>query len=384
MFNKTLSEIEFVDVDNFCKTYNEGIRVEYKRELIDKIPKAISAFANTQGGILVMGVTADDVTNKVISLDGIDAGAGIEEKIINSALDGIYPSVLPEVKIVEVPGKDNKVIIIRVHESEHAPHAIQNSTKVYIRTGSVSKPYDLSKIDRIEYLLDRRRQSNIIKNDLADVSFSRCLRLLKENPIKAPYIKVNINPMYPNKPVISLNDLFEFSRNNYGDSKRVPGGVCSLFGRKGDFTYRSLDHYGMVSTCESLIKSKAGWVSSNIEENERVYLRFTSILILIIKAIKFAYFFYEKCNYMGNLEIKVELMNIASEYLLLGENFFSDSSWCSIDNAVESFANVGPEEIKDRLLERMGVFAKDILWVFNCEADPEGLVNKVVVANGFV
>ena len=57
---------------------------------------------------------------------------------------GIYPSVMPEVLLVDVPDSDNVVIVVRVDESIQAPHAIQNSAKVYIRTGSVTQPYELS------------------------------------------------------------------------------------------------------------------------------------------------------------------------------------------------------------------------------------------------
>lgn len=63
MFNKTTTAIGFDDVESFCRERNEGVLVEYKKELIDNIPKAVFAFANTLGGILVMGLAADKETN---------------------------------------------------------------------------------------------------------------------------------------------------------------------------------------------------------------------------------------------------------------------------------------------------------------------------------
>ena len=53
---------------------------------------------------------------------------GIREQILQSALTGIYPAVIPEVEICPVPGSDNVVVIVRVNENVQAPHAIQNST----------------------------------------------------------------------------------------------------------------------------------------------------------------------------------------------------------------------------------------------------------------
>ena len=53
---------------------------------------------------------------------------------------------------------DRVVVVVRVNESPQAPHAIQNSTKVYIREGSITQPYELAAIGRIEHLLKRREE----------------------------------------------------------------------------------------------------------------------------------------------------------------------------------------------------------------------------------
>ena len=97
--------------------------------------------------------------NKVLfPIEGIPKTPGLEERIVQSAITGIYPSVMPEVILIDVPDSDNVVVVVRVDESIQAPHAIQNSAKVYIRTGSVTQPYELSDIDRIEYMLKRPRE----------------------------------------------------------------------------------------------------------------------------------------------------------------------------------------------------------------------------------
>ena len=45
-----------------------------------------------------------------------------------------------------------------VDESAGAPHAIENSRKVYVRTGNASNPYDLADVDSILELVKRRRE----------------------------------------------------------------------------------------------------------------------------------------------------------------------------------------------------------------------------------
>ena len=94
MFTKPIDEITFEDVESFCQEWAEGIRVEYKREIRvnTHIPKIVSSFANTYGGIFLIGVEADQTKNEVIfPIQGIPQRNGIEEQIQQSALTGIYP-----------------------------------------------------------------------------------------------------------------------------------------------------------------------------------------------------------------------------------------------------------------------------------------------------
>ena len=56
------------------------------------------------------------------------------------------------------------VVIVRVNESLQAPHAVENSTKVYFRPGSITQPYkyELADMDRITYMLRRREDSQVV------------------------------------------------------------------------------------------------------------------------------------------------------------------------------------------------------------------------------
>ena len=102
MFTKLASEIDFNNIESFGSKWGEGVRVEYKIE-IAHIPKKISSFANTQGGIFIIGVETDQKNKVKFSIQGIPNEDGIEERIVQSALTGIYPAVMPEVIIRDVP-----------------------------------------------------------------------------------------------------------------------------------------------------------------------------------------------------------------------------------------------------------------------------------------
>ena len=86
MFNLTKEEITFEVVQAFCREWQEGVRVEYKQEIKD-IPKIVSSFANTQGGVFIIGVKANQTDNEVIfPIEGIPKTPGLEERIVQSAI----------------------------------------------------------------------------------------------------------------------------------------------------------------------------------------------------------------------------------------------------------------------------------------------------------
>ena len=224
MFTKPIDEITFEDVETFCKECPEGVRVEYKT-VIKYIPKIVSSFANTHGGIFLIGVEADQTNNRVTTIPGIPQRNGIEEQIQQSALTGIYPGVMPEIKLVDVPNTGNVVVIVRVDESVQAPHAIQNSTRVYIRTGSITEPYELSDMDRISHMLKRRENSQLVGEQILQRINQRASRNMAMNEVT---LTVIAQPIFPHRPVISTSDIYGLPNMEPWPPRRVAGGVfCS-------------------------------------------------------------------------------------------------------------------------------------------------------------
>ena len=66
IFSLEKSKIDFKEVKTFCdQKISEGLRVEYKEDfpINEKLARTICAFANTAGGIILIGVTADKRNN---------------------------------------------------------------------------------------------------------------------------------------------------------------------------------------------------------------------------------------------------------------------------------------------------------------------------------
>lgn len=162
LWQKSIEMIEYGDVDLFLQGKQpEGHRLDYKLDFPNDLAKTIAAFANTLGGMIILGVDSDKVTNEPIwpPLVGMPGKPGIADRIIQIATETIYPPVRVSVAQIEngyLSG--HQIAVIRVDESKEAPHAVDKRRKVYVheRTDNKNDPHVLADIDRIKYLMDRR------------------------------------------------------------------------------------------------------------------------------------------------------------------------------------------------------------------------------------
>ena len=111
----------------------ESERIEYKSQLTDEIYKEVIAFANTDGGIIYIGV--DDQGNAT----GIDDVDGTYTRLTNGVRDAIRPDVTMFVRYVL---QDNQVIRIEIGEGSYKPYYLKGKglkpNGVYVRQGASS------------------------------------------------------------------------------------------------------------------------------------------------------------------------------------------------------------------------------------------------------
>lgn len=299
MFTKPINEIEYEDVKNCCDEQGEGFHVEYKRDVKDykkHIPKIVSSFANYQGGTLIIGVECDRKMNEVKSIDGIPSRNDIEEQVRNIALTKIYPPIMPAVRIVGMPNSDNVLVVVHVDESVQAPHTIINKTHVYIRSGNISHPYKLADIDMIEYMFKRRTDSQVVAKRILDRIEERASYLLKRRYPPPPFLTVSIQPIFPYRPIISPSTTYRLHTPQTYPPRRVNGGVCYF----QDHECFEFNEYGIVS--RSTILSVPG--------ESKGQIRFGDLLYDINYFLEDARKFYQNCEYLGNIEFKMQLQNV--------------------------------------------------------------------------
>ena len=109
--------------------------VEFKRQFTEELYKEVVAFANTDGGILYVGV---DNQGNPCGLDDID---GEYTRITNGIRDAILPDVT---MFVRSSVQENKVVRIVVGEGTNKPYYLRakglKPNGVYVRQGTSSVP----------------------------------------------------------------------------------------------------------------------------------------------------------------------------------------------------------------------------------------------------
>lgn len=129
----------------------ESQRCEFKREYTDNILKTVVAFANSEGGKVLIGV---DDNGKTIGLKDIDESY---TRVINSIRDNISPDITMFIKYTV--DENDKTIEVEVSEGTNKPYFLKGKGMrpegVYVRQGATSAPASVDKIRQMIKLSEK-------------------------------------------------------------------------------------------------------------------------------------------------------------------------------------------------------------------------------------
>ncbi len=125
----------------------ENIHLDYKdSRAIDKnkrheIAKDVSAFANSDGGILIYGIREEE--HLPIEIDqGVDHSIFTREWLEEVIISNITP-IIDEIKIVQIPlSETNSAFAIQIPKSYRAPHQDHSSKRYFKRYNFKSQPME--------------------------------------------------------------------------------------------------------------------------------------------------------------------------------------------------------------------------------------------------
>ena len=119
----------------------EGQEVEFKEGVeANKLAKEFVAFANTNDGIILIGVDDEGI------IKGVNDPKKSEEKIRNIAQENGNPSI--QLETMEYDINNKKILAIFVPQGRHKPY-LRNDGKVFVRRGSTSRAADPTEVKEL-------------------------------------------------------------------------------------------------------------------------------------------------------------------------------------------------------------------------------------------
>lgn len=129
------------DIEQLLKN-PESKTLEFKQNLNSpmRIMNTIIAFANTAGGIIIVGV--EDKKHQVC---GISSPWQEEEKLTNLVSSHVLPQLVPDIEVI--PWRNTYLLKIQIYPSSNRPHYLRKAgieKGTYIRVGSTNRQVDSS------------------------------------------------------------------------------------------------------------------------------------------------------------------------------------------------------------------------------------------------
>jgi hypothetical protein len=270
----------------------------------------LSSFANSYGGILIVGVSAP-ASVPLAPFEGIvfperEPGLTVQ----NICRDDIFPEIPLYTSFVSSRIQGKAFLVAQVNESPKAPHAIEHSTQVYIRTGDSSNPTALADMGMIERLLLRRREVLGRWEDFYAESFFLAERA--GLTLNVPRLELRVGPLYPTEVLITREKVSEFLgdsvlQHSFGFEDRALRHPQGAILSRNDHTamYLNIGELGTIHYLEPLLS-----MSQPIPGEGPVVYPFWWITHPVLRIIDVASALMNRHGVSCNLRVEARLENV--------------------------------------------------------------------------
>lgn len=435
ILNKPINSFSFEDISFFCQQgHIEGIQLDYKQELPSKgLAKHFSAFSNTRGGVIIIGVKEDKKTGKPAAWNGVKNEGKLVDRIHQ------YASSLESIPSYDVHTTNEKngnvFILIRIFEGDRTPYYVHNDANLWVRTGSISNSIDIASPDYAEILFGKREKAELSRNNnirrafqiyeaglmraekerlrsiteeeneferkkqqeikekgSSEVEFSP-KTILSELGTNVSMLTLLAQPFYPRRALISPLNLL-----NSLDKIRVPASRGN-----NEFPSSNMDpipdgllrfywgYYDGMIECEQIYSN--GFVFHSIDvlrpdnqSRSNIYLsHIFSLLIIFLKALKN---YYNQVNYqggvIGNILLKEAADIIINKIRPTGwdvwghkKSLLSEYRW---DLELDTRILNDDLTLQEYFIEKI----KEIYWSFGYKPEQDKLYKAYLKENGWL
>lgn len=387
MFGIPIEKIEFADIDAFCRSgIREGILLDFKKDFPARLEKAIAAFANTYGGFVLIGIDETSTNSPVTPIHGVALGSGLRERVIQVAINAIYPPVIPEVKVVEFKSRpdlkanDRAVVVIRVHESDVGSHAVDGRTTVYLRVDNVSDPYRKATVDELEWFANKRGRALAEKNRVIGIaqehSRNYLIRLRAQHQLPTTHPRARFAfwtvPTFPHGPVASPQEFLKIcpSLSIFLPSHRhilplgsvlpITGGIYFDGDYRSDYRYTEVQQQGLV------YHEYGFWWDD--EDRWRGWVFPNAVAELLLASLAFGARLYQRVGYWGLVDVEFRLVGVRGRKFG-APNSMSMSQHIALDDIVAVQARETVSLLSADTSKIAKALYQEILWGFGWAAD---------------
>src|SRR5208283_4168267 len=157
---------EFTRVDRPAdERPREGYLLDFKADVSERFLRSVAAFANTFGGLLIVGVSEND--GRPDKLTGVITTGELKTQVASMIASNLFPCPFFEIAECVMPNDPDgkKLCVVRVHETQDICLLARKGEKypVYVRIEDQSLPVDSS---QMRSLIDRKRQDQNLASDL--------------------------------------------------------------------------------------------------------------------------------------------------------------------------------------------------------------------------
>ena len=238
---------------------NEGKTLEFKENTnsLKGIIKSIIAFANTAGGVILVGIK-----NHSKEIIGLENPLLEEEKIANAVADSINPLMIASIEITSYRGKE--LLVIRIPHVAGPYYLKQDGEEhgTYIRLGSTNRKADSETIKTL-----RLFASNISFDELPSLKGS-----IDEHYLNKTFQSIN---KFPTKKQCQMLGIYS---DRFGEVKPSIGGIllfshehteifpdstvrCAYF--KGNTKEKILNHTDITAPLPSAVEEIIAFIEKH-------------------------------------------------------------------------------------------------------------------------
>jgi len=191
-----------------------GPTVEFKRQIDSALDIAaeIVAFANTEGGTLLLGVDDDQ------TITGLDDPALAERRIVGICRDSVLPALVPQIENAAGPQPGQTVLVVRIPRGPHRPYRTKTD-HYYVRAGSTKRRTTKEELARLF------QNAGLVRHDFSPVP-GTSLADLERTKLATYFRRVYSTEMDDLAAEIGLERLLI----NTDVLCQTPEGVCATVG----------------------------------------------------------------------------------------------------------------------------------------------------------